>query len=354
MLEFLNELELFHAVIFAVFSVGLAIFHTVILKTLFGLRFKSWLFFLLNPLLILLSYFISPALSGIVFAILVASVFLLGITGMIFKMITGTIQEAKERKQLKKKPTPWWQVLLGLAGGAAIFVSFGYLGPGGFFVIIFIIIVVSKILPSSEKRFFRLQGILPTAPIRSIPMGLIEVTGKVRYIEPLIAPMRSAKRCAGYRYVVEKISKDDDGKDDYTTIVDEIKCNDFMLVDETGEVKVEGKELDLLYLELDKQYSSGYKRYSQYLLKEGDEVLLIGKAENTANGNIITKEHLKKIFALAPLATVTKYNVYKPLVRSLATMAIVLACLIAFILLADISISDHVITISWNNRINLF
>lgn len=353
MLDFFNEIELYHVIFMALFSMGLAIFHTVILTALFGLRFKTWLFFVLNPLLILISYFINNALSGLVFVVLCASVFLLAIIGMFFRIISGTIQDIKERNKLKKKRTPWWQVLLGLTGGLILFSSFSFLGPVTFIVIVIIIVVVSKILPGSENRFFRLQGILPTAPIRSIPMGLIEVTGKVRHIEPLAAPIKS-KKCTGYRYTVEDISTDSDGDKSYSTIVDETKCNDFILADDTGEVRVEGKELDLLYLELDEQYSAGSRRYTQYLLKESDEILLIGKAENTVNGNVIAKEHLKKIFALAPVATVMKYNTNKPLLRSLATMAIVLACLIAFILLADVNISDNTVVIGWNSHINLF
>ncbi|MDR2916719.1 MAG: hypothetical protein LBV74_18140 [Tannerella sp.] len=352
MFEFFNEIELYHAVFFALFSMGLAIFHTVILTALFGLQFKSWLFFVLNPLLILTSYFIYPPLSGFIFIFLVASVFLLGLVGMIFRMISDAVQNIKEKNSAKNKPTPWWQIVLGLAGGAIIFVSFIYVGVVGFFVLIIIIIVLSKILPNSENRFFRLQGILPTAPIRSIPMGLIEVSGKVKYMESLVAPMKS-KRCAGYRYIVEKISTDSDGDRRYTTITDEMKCNQFILYDETGEVKVRGDGLDLLYLDMDERYSSGSKRYTQYLLKEGDEVLLIGKVENNGSDNIITKESLKKIFALAPLAAVTKYNAYKPLLRSLATMAVVLACLIAFVLLADISVSGNTVVIGWNSRMNL-
>lgn len=353
MFELFNEIALFHAIFFALFSMGLAIFHTVILTALFGLRFKSWLFFVLNPLLILTSYVIYPPSSGFMFIFLAASVFLLGIVGMIYKMISLMVQQIKEKNSAKNKPTPWWHIVLSIAGGAMILVSFIFVGVVGFFVLILVIIVLSNILPNSENRFFNLQGILPTAPVRSIPMGLIEVSGKVKYMESLVAPMKS-KRCAGYRYVVEKKSTDSDGKQSYTTITDETKCNQFILYDETGEVKVSGDGLDMLYLDMDERYSSGSKRYTQYLLKEGDEILLIGKAENNGGDNIITKESLKKIFALAPLAAVTKYNVYKPLLRSLATMTIVLACLIAFVLLADVSVSGNTVVIGWNSRMNLF
>lgn len=353
MLDFFNEISLHMVVFFAVFSMGLAIFHTVILKVLFRLQFKTWLFFVLNPALIMGAYFISNSLSGIVFVVLAGSVFLLAFIGMIYQMIVGTIQDIKERNEGKNKPTHWWQILLALMGGATIFASFIYLGVVTIIVLIIIFIIVSKILPNSENRFFRLQGILPTAPIRSIPMGLIEVTGKVRYLEPLAAPIKN-RRCAGYRYVVEQVKNNSDGKREYSTVIDEKKCNSFLLSDETGDVKVDGNELDMFYLKLDEQYSSGSRRYSQYLLKEGDEVLLIGKAENFGNGNMITRDEFKKVFALAPLSTVTKYNVNKPLFRSLATMAVVLACLIAFVLLADVSISEKVIVVSWKNSLNLF
>ncbi len=98
---------------------------------------------------------------------------------------------------------------------------------------------------------------------------------------------------------------------------------------------------------MDKQEKWSGKRHTQYLLYEGDEMLLIGKADFQNQKTIITKEPVKDIFMIAPAASVNKWNKYKPLLKAFTITSVVIAIITMFILLADISVYGDVVHVSF-------
>ncbi|MDU1905389.1 MAG: hypothetical protein E6772_11445 [Dysgonomonas sp.] len=336
-----------------VFSVFLAAFHTLLVKSFITEKLPGWLFFVLNPALIALGFLIHKPLGGVVFLTLAISVFFIALGGWFFQFVKDTLYSIRE----ERKKHPWWKVILKLLGSLALIALFFALGPYIFPVII-AIIILSKILPNSNNRFLKLQSVLPTSKIRSMAMGLVEVKGKLRKIEYLKAPIKS-KPCIGYTYIIEKKKRDDNGRTKYSTISNISKCNNFFIEDETGSVEVAGEDLEFMWLDVSDSYESGGKRYSQYLITEGDEMLLIGKADREGDKVIITKEEIKKTFMMSPVGSVDRWNKYQPLLRSFLSVSIVIAIIAMIILLADISVDGNTvhfrmkeILFDWNNLWN--
>ncbi len=345
--DLFSNINMSMTVFLMIFSLGIALFHTIILNSLFNLKFRGWLFFVLDPALIGIAYLISSPLAGIVFVFLFISVFLLAFIGMLYSGVSGYIEEKRRANWYNKKKTPWWKIILGLLGGGLFFAAFIFLGPY-MFIFIIAFIVLSKILPNPTNRFLQLQSILPTSNIRSMAMGLIEVEGKVQRIDYLLAPINS-KQCIGYRYTIEDIDKDSDGRTSYSIVKDITVCNDFHMVDDTGQVIVKGGDLEFLWVDMEDRYSSGGKRYTQYLLQDGDEMLLVGKASKEDQETIIEKEEIKKIFMIAPVSSVDKWNKYKPLLKFLIITTIIIAIVAMMILLANITVDGNTVHFRLND-----
>ena len=343
-LDVFSNLDTPFIIFLMIFSLGVAIFHTLILSSLYELKFPSWLFFVLNPALIGIAALFYKPLAGLVFVILFLSVFLLMVIGIFYSGIKGKMKDYRS----EKTKYPLWKLIASILLMIAFPIAF-FLLKGNLIIIIVAIIIVSKILlPSSKNRFLQLQSILPTSTIQSMAMGLVEIAGTVKHIEYILSPINS-KKCIGYRYIVEKISTDSDNKKSYSKIKDETVSNDFYIEDATGKVKIKAQNLDFLWLEENEQYSKGQKRYTQYLLLENDEVLLIGKASSDNQEVFIEKELIKNIFALAPLASVNKWNKYKPLLRSFILALILIAVLSILILWANISVDGNAVSVELKN-----
>ena len=62
-LEFLtqNSVDIVETVFLMLFSLGIALFQTLIFSGLFNLKFPNWLFFILSPAIVGISYLINPA-----------------------------------------------------------------------------------------------------------------------------------------------------------------------------------------------------------------------------------------------------------------------------------------------------
>lgn len=339
-------------------SCFVAIFHTIILSVLFRLTFKSWLFFAINPLLILLTGILNRNLVFLVFFILFISVFILGFTGMVFAGITKCREEKNEREQLRKRykitPTPLWKKIVGGVVMVLFLVSFYHFG---FFSVVLLFLVVpfiSSILPSNKSKFLKYQRTLPTSKIRSVAMGLAEIEGVLEIIEPMLSPI-TKKKCIGYRYRIEKISTDKNGDKSYTTIFDEVKCNSFYVSDETGKIRVDPDKIEFIYVPEDEFYSTGGKRYTQFLLREQEKMLLIGKAGlGESNRPVFEYEAIKKVFGIAPSDKITHYNTFKPLLNSFLIFSGAFAVMVSFILLTPIHTKEGQLIIGTPNfEINL-
>lgn len=326
-----------------VFSCGIAIFHTVIFG-IFNINIRpKWLFYALNPALIGGASLLSPNLALVVFIVLFASVFILGIIAAIVAAIRGNDDEREFMKQYPKAKMPLWKKILGYIAIFTIGPLFLASGPYAFVIIIaggFII----AMLPSSKNRFKKYQATLPTSKIRSLAMGLVEVQGRLIAKTIMTAPIDNIQ-CIGYKYLVERISTDKDGRDSYSQIICETRCNEFIIEDETGSIPVNPDKLEFIWVEMDGRYSNGTKRYTQYLLKENDEVLIIGKASVRENNEaVIEHENVKNVFAVAPKSAVNTYNQTRPLVNSFALFSCILAFFTAVVLVLPVAIvGDRVV-----------
>lgn len=339
-----NEVTYAGIVFFMLASCFVAIFHTVILSALFRFNFKGWLFFVVDPLLILLTGILNSHLVLPVFFVLFISVFILGFIGMIYSGFTKSKEEKKEREQLMKRyhiaPKPLWKKIGGFIVVALFFVSFYYFGFYSIVLLFIIIPVLSAILPSNKNKFLKYQRTLPTSKIRSVAMGLAEIEGTLQGIEPMLSPIKN-KKCIGYRYRIEDISTDKDGDKSYSSIFDETVCNPFYVSDETGKIKVNPDKIEFVFVENDEMYSSSGKRYTQFLIKENDKMLLIGKSGLEENNQpVFEYEAIKKVFAIAPSDKVIHYNTFKPLLNSFLIFSCAFAFMVSIILVTPLYIEN--------------
>lgn len=240
-----------------------------------------------------------------------------------------------------------WKIILYITGSIAFIYGFLIFGPFGPLGIFLIIIYLSSFKGSSDTTsiFLRLQQDLPTSRIRSMAMGLVEVEGTLRTMSPVLAPLNS-KPCVGYRYTVESISKDRDGKDSFSMMKDETVCANFYITDQTGETEVICKDLKWLWVAIDTRKQQDKERHTQYLLLEGENMLLIGMASTENQKTVICKEPIKEVFMIAPSAAITKWEKYRPLLKSFTATLIVIAFISSLVLFADVSVSDSTLHIN--------
>ena len=352
MSEFLNyfntfEMDIPIVVFLMLFSCGIAIFHTVILSGILKLNFRpKWLFFALNPTLIGCTYLIfHHGYALLTFTVLFLSVFVLGLIAMII----STIRDNRKKVHYpQKNPKPLWKKIW--IGTAVIVFIIVFFLSGPYAVLIIIVSgIVLEMLPSSKNRFLKYQAILPTSKIRSAAMGLIEIEGTAISKTPLESRILK-KACIGYKYVIEDITKDKDGDYNYSEVFSETICERFYIRDTTGQIEVNPKKIEFIWMPLDEQYSSGSNRYSQYLLKENDEVLIIGKASLEGNTPIIEHENIKDVFGITLQEKINHYNTYKPLLNSFFYFTAVFALFMALLLIAPITIKEGIVTIEVSSR----
>lgn len=330
---FLTDVSWGEIIFLAFFSAGIAFFYSLIIGELYKIKYKPvWLFFALLPSIIIIAGAIDKPFGLIAFFIIFVATFPLMITGIIYKAIKDEISTSKNRW---KKKTPLWRVILNILKFIVFFLVLFFSGP--YVVVIFFLYFIYHFITSKKasKTFFKLQAILPTSKIRSMAMGLVELQGKAEMITSIKSRI-GKKDCIGYTYKIESVSRDKDGRDSYTTLSKETVCNPFLLKDATGSVEVTGENIEFLKLEESDSYRGSGKRYTQYLLLNNTEVLLIGKANNKNQKVIIEKETIKNIFALAPIKKVTLWNKYQPLRKSLKVYAAAFIVGIALVLMMNV------------------
>lgn len=335
-------------VIFAcVFSLGIALFYTIFISTHYKEVKPNWVFFALFPFILIASKVVFKLNAFFVILFLFLLLVLLATIGGVLKGLKSLIKTINKRSKKEKKSKIYLDIIKNILIVIAVFTGFGLLGSIFILIIIVVGFVYNKISPNSKNKFLRLQANLPSSKIQSMAMGLVELKGTTIMQEPLLSRI-GEKQCIGYRYKIERKRRDSDGKTSYTTISDEVVCNNFLLKDSTAQVEVVANEIDFLWLEKDDSYSSASKRYTQYLLFDNDAIILIGKASSKANRVYIEKEPIKNIFMLAPYNTVAKWNRNKPLLNSFLTYLAVLFLIIAFILIAEINLTEDMIYFKFN------
>lgn len=311
------------------FSSAFGIFYYLILKALFKLSLKpAWPLFVVSPVVVILTALYNP--GYVPFACLVNFPILL------LLMIIGGIS-----KSIRKKES-LLHLLLFFLGIPILMLTW----PWGIGLLFAYGVLMAIIKPSDKSTFYELQRVLPTSKIRSMAMGLVEVTGKTSMLEPVISRIKK-EPCIGYLYKIDQISRDDDGKKSYSTISTETVCNDFLLNDGTGSTVVSGTDISFVDLpESPHSYESNSRRYQLFLLVENMSVLLIGKAVNKNQKVRIEKDKGKDIFVLSLRVKVYRYNLYRPLRKSLIRHLIMLLALITLIFMMDLKIEDGTLFIS--------
>lgn len=322
------------------FSVVVAVFHILILQMLYDWKDKlQWLLIVLEPTLVCLLGVIKPGLGMCAFVFLFALAFVLAIAGFIIMPLVKKLKETKvEYRRAGKKVTAFTvgkvtgSYVLGIIAVLVIMLMLEISLPFIFLLMFIILPLFALKNPGGDRRFIRLQAILPTSPIRSVAMGLAEVEGNVVIKESLSAPIGDIE-CAAYQYEIEEIEHDNEGRTSYTTIHSENKCNVFSIQDETGVLDVTTEKLSLLCLPINRRYEKDGKRYTQRLLMPGDQVLLIGMADTCGGQTVFRYEEVKKVYALMPSRALNTYNKAKPLIDNLLLYTSVFGIIASLILL---------------------
>ncbi len=349
-LDFITSLSIEPAlvVMLMLFGLGIAIFHSLLLFGVLEVNLRpGWIFFVLDPAIIGTTFLLNSKYTFLVFLMLFASVFIFGLYAIIKLSIKTARKDAESTRKFNKKyniaPTPLWKKILRTIFGfgviALLFSSGAYA-----FILIFAYIIIEKLLPSSKNQFLKIQATLPTSRIRSVAMGLAEVEGTLRMIEPVVSPIKS-KECIGFVYNIDEVHKDKDGKKSYSNVFSKTKIKPFIIKDDTGEINVIPDKLEFVWIAEEDRYERSGKRYTQYLLKEGDDVLIVGKVALKNNTPILAYENIKNVFAITPTAKILHYNIYKPLLNSFVTFTALFAFISALILITPVYIKNDTITI---------
>lgn len=338
-------------IIFMAMSVGVAIAHTVIFAGLFGLEFNKKLFFIANPSIILACALIDTRWGLAAFLIIFASVFLFAFVGMFVAGFRSNNEDKTEGEKfyLRYQQTPPSNTrknILLILFLLCIGVSFFYIGYYSLLIAVIFVLAVGIFMPTNKNRFLKYQTVLPVSKIRSLAMGLVEIEGKLIMTTPLKAPL-SGDDCIGFHYTIETISSDDNGRDSYSTIFSETICNDFLIEDETGSIKVDAKNIEWFWVKSHAEERNNSKRYTEYLIKHGDPMLLIGTAsvETDNNTPVIQYDNFRKVLVMAPPTAVKSFNVYKPFRHSFIFYSCIYLILIALILVSPVEIQSNQVII---------
>ncbi|WP_223606416.1 E3 ubiquitin ligase family protein [Chryseobacterium sp. OSA05B] len=331
------------------FCLGIALFHTFILSGIFNVNLKpGWIMFVIDPAILGIAFLFFRKESGIVFIALFLSVFAMAIIGMIKNGIESTVDSFKEQR---KNKTPVWKIIGGGLLALLGYLAFFYLGIYSFFLIFFVIIL-SSMLPNNKNRFYFYQRTLPTSTIKSVAMGLAEISGKAKAIQPVISPDTDTP-CVGYIYTVDEIhtTRDDDGRTStsYHEISRKTDLKNFYIEDETGKIEIVPAQLQWINFSPAHSREDGGKRYQEYILDEKTDFLLIGQAFYEGANSILRFDEGKKVFGIAPLDIVNFSNKWRPLKLRAMTALACIAVLAAIILFTPITINGTKIIIEQRN-----
>lgn len=336
------------------FSLGIALFHTFILSGIFNLKLRpGWIMFIIDPVILGAAFLFFRKESGIIFIGLFLSVFVLGIIGMIKNGVQSGIESFREQR---KKNKPMWKIV---GGGFLILLSYlAFFYFGVYFVFfIFFLIILSSILPNTKNRFYFYQRTLPTSTVKSVAMGLAEISGKAKAIEPVISPDTDTS-CVGYIYTVDEIrtTRDDDGRTStsYHEISRETRIKRFYIEDKTGKIEVVPDRLEWISFLPAHSREAGNRRYQEFIIDEKTDFLLIGQAFYEDSQTIFRFDEGRKVFGIAPLDMVNFANKWRPLkLRALTTLACI-AVLAAIIIFTPVRTSGSKIIFEQKNRKEAF
>jgi hypothetical protein len=329
-------------------SVFIAIFHTVIFALLFNFTFNKKLFFFANPLIISSCALVDTRWGLAAFLIIFASVFLFAFIGILAAGFRNEEKTEREKFYFQYHRTPpsktrkhFLQIIFLVCIGCSYF----YIGYYCLLIAFIFLLAIGIFMPTNKSRFLKYQTVLPVSKIRSLAMGLVEVEGKLIMTSPLKAPL-SGDDCIGFHYTIETISSDDNGRDSYSTIFSETICNDFLIEDETGSIKVNANNIEWFWVKSHTEERNNSKRYTEYIIRHGDPMLLIGTASVEMNNTpVIQYDNFRKVLAMAPPTEVKSFNVYKPFRHAFIFYSCIYLILIALVLVSPVEIQSNQIII---------
>lgn len=348
-----------------IFICFISLFHTIIFKSLFGIRLKP-------VYLITLIYIVAYTVIAVFFSAyaplfmvsLFALTFVLAIVGM---FIINPIRKIANSYQNNVAATKEGNSTLGkwilnlLKGGLislaflAAFLTLGIIGP---IILIVIISINNYYKKGGNYAFFQTERTLATSTIRGLAIGLAEIQGKTVKTNLLKAPY-SSDLCIGYSSTIENISYDDDNKRSYTTIDQSAQINPFYIKDDTGMIRILPEELNFQSFPIHTSYESGDKRYRQYLLQEDQEALLIGQAYWDENHEMVMrKDPNKQLFGIILFETLSFKKQLRPYLQYLKSFFILWCISIVLIINTPMHLEDKKLVIgtpsifNWEQNIN--
>ena len=195
-------------------------------------------------------------------------------------------------------------------------------------ILLFIVVMVAY---SRGTRRLRFEEKIATSKVNSLAVGLVEIVGNVRAIEQCKPPLFK-NECVGYSYEIERIRTDSDTKrDSYYTKYIENHIEPFFIEDDTGKVLVDPEGLMADKLPMSRESRSSY-RYSCSYLRDGEKVMVIGRAQAHEGKLIIQRDEQNKIFTLTPYDAVLEERAMKPLMSRVFLYFLIAAVATALII----------------------
>lgn len=146
-------------------------------------------------------------------------------------------------------------------------------------------------------RVKRLIEDTPSSKVRSVAMGLTEVSGIARAKYPMKSPISGAD-CVYFRFLVEKETRGSRGRSHWSTVRQGVSTAYFYVEDETGKLLVDpmGAEGMLVrdYYTTDSSGSlfGSKMRYSEWYILPGDYVYVLGSVRKFKDAGLDRKERL--------------------------------------------------------------
>jgi hypothetical protein len=133
--------------------------------------------------------------------------------------------------------------------------------------------VVSFCAWAANYRRYRQIHDLPTSKVMSAAQGYVELSGKSRLLpgHPVVSQL-SHQTCCWYAYSIEEKNS----KDQWSTVESGKSVEHFLLVDATGQCIISPEGAEVL-TQLHKCWTSGDRRYNEWLMLEGANCYAIGE-----------------------------------------------------------------------------
>lgn len=332
-----DNMDTIFIVFLTIFSSAFGLFYYLVLKSLYRVKLSVlWPLFIIPPFMVVLTAILDP--GYVPFACLVNFPILLALM-----LIGGVVKAIRSKNSI-------WGFLAFIVAMPLIMITWPY----GIILITAFVILREILTPSSKNTFYELQGALPTSKIRSLAMGLVEVSGKTILIEPVLSAIKKVP-CIGYLYKVDAINRDKNGKISYSNISKETVCNSFQINDGSGIITVSGDDLELIDLPESKySYTAGDRRFQLFLLEENMKVLLIGKATNRNQQVFIEKDPSKDVFGVATYEHMKQWNLLRPLQQSFVKYLLILIACISVILTCEITVHENELLFSFKSLLEVF